>query len=77
MDSVQHITTDYGADAWIDDNGDYHSVCDKPAIIFDDGTREWWLHGKTHRDGDKPAIIDAGKEHGATVRCLLREALAR
>ena len=24
-----------------------------------DGTREWYRHGKLHRDGDKPAIEDA------------------
>ena len=40
------------------ENGRPHSFSDKPAIIYSDGTREWYKHGKLHRDFD-PAIIHA------------------
>jgi hypothetical protein len=29
-----------------------HSVNDKPAIVRDDGTLEWFRHGVRHRDSD-------------------------
>jgi hypothetical protein len=34
-----------------------HRENDLPAIIWDNGTKEWWFKGKCHRDGDLPAII--------------------
>lgn len=28
----------------------------QPAIIYANGSREWWRHGARHRDGDLPAV---------------------
>lgn len=42
--------------------GELHSYNDKPARTFADGGKEWYKNGKSHRGGDKPAIISvAGK----------------
>lgn len=38
----------------------YHRV-NGPAIIWKDGTKEWWVEGKRHRI-DGPAIIHSGRE---------------
>jgi len=38
----------------------YHRV-NGPAIIWKDGTQEWWVEGKRHRI-DGPAIIHSGME---------------
>lgn len=34
-----------------------HREGDLPAVIWEDGSQEWWKNGQTHRDGDLPAII--------------------
>ena len=34
----------------VDENGLYHSFNDEPAIVYIDGMREWWKHGKLHRE---------------------------
>jgi hypothetical protein len=34
-----------------------HRENDKPAIIYSDGTQQWWYKGERHRDNDLPAII--------------------
>lgn len=33
-----------------DDQGRAHSVNDEPAVIYEDGTREWHKHGIVHRE---------------------------
>ena len=33
-----------------------HSFCDRPAVEYADGLKEWYQRGELHRDGDKPAI---------------------
>lgn len=38
-------------------DGEYHSVDDKPSIECPDGIKYWHKNGRTHRDGDQPAII--------------------
>ncbi|HNC55211.1 MAG TPA: hypothetical protein PLP33_07195 [Leptospiraceae bacterium] len=38
----------------------YHRV-NGPAIIWKDGTKEWWINGKRHRTNG-PAIIHSGGE---------------
>jgi hypothetical protein len=35
-----------------------HSDKDKPAVIYRDGTKEWYVFGKRHRDNGLPAIED-------------------
>jgi hypothetical protein len=32
-----------------------HSFNDQPAIIWRDGSKSWYKHGKLHRDNDQPA----------------------
>ena len=39
------------------DKGQPHSFDDKPAIVYDDGRKEWYRNGKKHRDNDLPAVI--------------------
>lgn len=37
-----------------DDDGQLH--CDNgPAVVYSTGKKEWWVHGKQHRD-DGPAV---------------------
>jgi len=36
-----------------------HSINDKPATIYDDGSKDYYKDGKRHRDGDRPAIINS------------------
>lgn len=37
--------------------GKIHRDNDEPAILWLDGTKEWWQNGYRHRNGDKPAVI--------------------
>ena len=39
---------------YINSNGKTHRE-DGPAVIYDDGSKEWWVNGKLHRT-DGPAI---------------------
>ena len=41
-----------------DQNGNFHSFYDLPAKVCL-GNREWYFHGKLHRDNDQPAYISA------------------
>lgn len=36
--------------------GNLHRDDDLPAVIYSDGTKEWWRHGERHRDNDLPAV---------------------
>ena len=40
---------------WKDSGGDLHRL-DGPAIEYESGDVEWWVHGKLHRIGGGPAI---------------------
>jgi hypothetical protein len=53
-----------GAREWIGPHkssaeGLHHRLGDRPAVIYENGSREWWQFGQHHRDGDRPAIIRA------------------
>lgn len=37
--------------------GRTHREGDLPAIIYTDGSLQWYINGKKHRDGDKPAVV--------------------
>jgi len=39
----------------VNKEGLHHSFDGQPAIVYFDGTKEWWLNGKAHRT-DGPAI---------------------
>ena len=38
-------------------NRQMHRDGDQPAIIYTNGDRVWYQHGRCHRDGDQPAFI--------------------
>lgn len=38
-------------------HGKWHREDDKPAIVYANGRREWYVNGKLHREHDKPAVI--------------------
>ena len=52
-------TWENGTMEWADEEGETHRDNDLPAVVFADGTQQWWWHGKQHRDNDLPAIIYA------------------
>ena len=60
----KEITPSYvtkaGVNYLYDENGEWHSYNDLPAIVFKSGERHWYKHGIRHRDNDLPAIIWAG-----------------
>jgi len=39
-----------------DDSGQFHSYNDEPAIEYVDGSKEWYKHGKFHRDNGYATI---------------------
>src|SRR5580704_8843778 len=39
--------------------GKLHRINDKPAVIYYNGTKVWYINGKRHRDNDQPAAIFA------------------
>jgi hypothetical protein len=44
--------------------GNLNSIEDKPAIIFANGTKRWYINDNHHRENDQPAIIRAtGEKH--------------
>ena len=52
---------------WKNADGKYHRCGDKPAIIYSDGTKEWWENGKRHR-ARGPAFIDVYGNYGYYFR---------
>ncbi len=48
---------------WKDAEGRLHRDWDLPALIYLDGSREWYHHGVRHRDGDLPAV-ELANGHG-------------
>jgi len=54
---ITHIS---GVKRWRLPNGRLHRK-DGPAIIYPDGSEQWWLNGKNHRE-DGPAITDENGE---------------
>ena len=63
MKEFKKIDTD-GTISYYNEEGQLHRDGDKPAIIYSDGTKVYYVKGKLHRDGDEPAIIqhDGRKE---------------
>lgn len=56
----QSIWSTYQGDhMWRDKQSYYHREHDEPAIVRANGDKEWWHHGKRHRDpsNDLPAVI--------------------
>jgi len=47
----------YGNKIWRNSAGQIHREGDKPAVIYSNGTVEYYKEDKLHREGDKPAVI--------------------
>lgn len=57
---LRHFETElkrtvFPSDEFRDDDYRLHAS-QKPAVLFEDGGKEWWRHGRAHRPGDEPAI---------------------
>jgi len=52
-----YILNKFGNKCLYDENGQYHSYNDLPAIIMSSGTKFWYKHGNYHRENDLPAIV--------------------
>jgi hypothetical protein len=46
---------------WADKDGDFHREGDRPAVLWADGSKEWYHHGKRHRISN-PAVVKSGGE---------------
>ncbi len=55
LTSLPPQTDEYGVTIWRDIDGRFHRDNDRPAIIFADGTKEYWIDGHRHREHG-PAI---------------------
>ena len=47
-----------GKICFYNEKGQLHSRKDKPAVIWPEGTKEWYHNGQRHRENDKPCIED-------------------
>lgn len=54
---IIHTKSLIGAHIWFDEQRNIHRIFNKPAIICEDGSKFWMIHGKLHREHDLPAII--------------------
>ena len=50
-----------GSIVYYDDMGKWHRV-HGPAVIYSDGTEEWYRHGQRHREGGPACISACGDE---------------
>ena len=68
MKSTMTVNSE-GIKEWHNQKGEQHRE-DEPAVIFPNGTKEWWLNGKLHRE-DGPAIEFArgGKQWNINGKC--------
>jgi len=48
---------EYGGKYWCNNAGKVHRDNDMPAVIYEDGSKEWYVNGLRHRDNDLPAVI--------------------
>ncbi len=52
----------YTLKKWSNKKG-FHRANDLPALIWSDNDLHWYIDGKLHRDGDKPAVICYGLKY--------------
>ena len=57
QDVIHEYKNILGWKVLLDENRNYHSYNDMPAIIVSNGSKFWYKHGKLHRDNDLPAIV--------------------
>jgi len=46
-----------GTHRWYNKDGKLHRDNDLPAVIWEDGSKFWWVSGEKHRENDMPAVI--------------------
>jgi ribosomal protein L25 (general stress protein Ctc) len=61
---IEHLkyninTDEDGTICYYNKDGQRHRENDQPAVIYADGTKEWWVNDKLHRENDQPAVIYA------------------
>jgi len=47
-----------GNQRWYNKADQLHRENDLPAVIYKNGSKEWWKNGKRHRENDMPAVIN-------------------
>jgi hypothetical protein len=52
-----YTTVMCGTTRWRNANGKLHRDGDLPAVVWANGSQEWYQHGLCHRDGDLPAAV--------------------
>ena len=57
VNNTHRIKMDNGSVIWVNNNGDFHNLSG-PAVIWVNGHKEWYLHGRLHNLRG-PAIINA------------------
>ena len=53
----EYVVHKYGFKCLLDENGEYHSYNDLPAVVMQNGSKGWFKHGIHHRDNDLPSYI--------------------
>jgi len=56
------VISKYGTQYWYNKDGQFHRENDQPAIIYEDGSKFWYLNGKRHRDTDLPVIAPPDRD---------------
>ena len=56
-DTIGKHMEDSGTVVYRNEKGEVHRDDDKPAAIYPDGKKEWWVNDRLHRDNDLPAVI--------------------
>ena len=59
-DTVERLRS-FGAQVWTDGEGELHRDGDLPALIYPEGSKEWWVHGQLHREGGPAVELVNGK----------------
>lgn len=44
---------------WLNAKSNLHRVCGNPAVIYDNGYKEWWVDGKQFTSGDNDDYYEA------------------
>lgn len=53
---------DDGTRVWANSEGEQHRDA-APAVIYNDGSEEWWSHGQLHREDDPAGTVPSLGEY--------------
>jgi hypothetical protein len=53
------VTDEDGTIFYYNNKNKLHRENDQPAIVWENGTKQWYVNGQLHRENDKPAVIYA------------------